>query len=89
MLSIVGSSPAAVYTERFRSPRVCDPLKEDTVLRVYYRTLSQQIPPRHFCSPASPASPADSACGKLTLAKTQVPPSCLAMHERVEWGKWP
>jgi hypothetical protein len=48
MLSIVGSSPAAVYTERFRCPRVCDPLKEGTVLRVYYRTLSQQFLPRHF-----------------------------------------
>jgi hypothetical protein len=65
MLSSVGSSPAAVYTERFRSPRVCDPLKEGTVLRVYYRTLSQQFLPRHFCSPASPADRhAESRCSR-------------------------
>jgi hypothetical protein len=51
MLSIVGSSPAAVYTERFR----CDPLKEGTVLRVYYRTLSQQIPPPSFLLASQPS----------------------------------
>jgi hypothetical protein len=55
MLSIVGSSPAAVYTERFRCPRVCDPLKEGMVLRVYYRTLSQQIPPPSFLLASQPS----------------------------------